>query len=75
MEWHTEKFKTIITFILVSTKQLPTKWAEYPTPLLVLKLKYILVLILKEIWIIGAKYVDISLQDLTSINRVSPSQY
>lgn len=28
-----------LTFIEVNTRQLPTKWAEYPTPLLVLKLK------------------------------------
>lgn len=28
-----------LIFIEVNTKQLPTKWAEYPTPLLVLKLK------------------------------------
>ena len=75
MDWHTEKFKTMITFILVSTKQLPTKWAEYPTPLLVLKLKYILVLILKYELLVQSMYVDISLQELTSINRVSPSQY
>lgn len=28
-----------LIFIEVNTKQFPTKWAEYPTPLLVLKLK------------------------------------
>ena len=54
----------MITFILVSTRQLPTKWAEYPTPLLVLKLKEISCVSV----IYGCYYV------FTNKGRVSPSR-
>ena len=57
-------FHGMITFILVSTRQLPTKWAEYPTPLLVLKLKEISCVSV----IYGSYYV------FTNKGRVSPSQ-
>ena len=42
-----KKMDNYITFIQVSTRQFPTKCAEYPTPLLVLKLNRQIIKLLK----------------------------